>query len=508
MEKYLLAHDLGTSGNKATLYTVDGKLVKSATCNYGLKVSKGNCAEQNPLDWWKAVCEGTKALTGEVNPGDIAAVSFSGQMMGCVCVDRDGNPLRDAMIWADMRSTEQEGKIRDQIGAEEFYRVTGNRLSSSYSATKFMWVKDNQQQVYKDTYRMLNAKDFIILKLTGKFVTEPSDASGTCLLDLNTQKWSEELIRICGLDREKLPDILHSVDIAGTVTQKAASECGLLAGTPVVCGGGDGVCAAVGTGAVREGIANCCLGTSSWISYASPVPLFDKEMKTFNFAHIVPGYVMPCGTMQCGGGSLSWAVDQICKFNGEWKAGDDKKALYDRICRAVECSPVGAKGLLFLPYLMGERSPRWNEKAKGAFIGLSMEHTTGDMLRAVMEGVAMNLSLILETYRGEGADISNLVLIGGGARNAVWRQILADVLNVKIETPNYLEEATSMGAAITAGVGIGAFRDFNVIDKFLKNENVYLPDEKNNGFYQKMKEAFDNSYFNLEKTFDFLYNIG
>ena len=505
MSEYLLAHDLGTSGNKAVLYRTDGSLVKSITHPYPLRISNANCAEQNPMHWWEAVCATTKALTENIHPSEILAVSFSGQMMGCVCVDADGEPLRDAMIWADMRSSGQEKQIRDKMGEEEFYRITGHRISPSYSATKLMWVRDNEPEVYRNTYKMLNAKDFIILKLTGNFVTEPSDASSTCLLDLNTQKWSEDLIKLCSLSMDKMPDILRSIDIAGYVSAKAAAECGLLAGTPVICGGGDGVCAAVGTGAVDEGKANCCLGTSSWISFASSAPVLDEKMTTFNFAHIVPGYVMPCGTMQCGGGALSWAVEQFCTFG---KKADEvgKAELYEDVCRAVEQSPVGAKGLIFLPYLMGERSPRWNGKARGTLTGLTLEHNTGDILRSVMEGVAMNLSLILDAFQSRNAGIDSLVLIGGGARNAVWRQILADVLGVTVRIPDYLEEATSMGAAITAGVGIGAFPDFHVIDRFLKMKATYTTDIVKNKQYQKMREIFDSAYFGLEKTFDFLYN--
>lgn len=503
MKTYLLAHDLGTSGNKATLYSTDGELVKSVTYGYGLKVTNGNWAEQDPLAWWEAVCKSTRALTEAVDVSRIAAVSFSGQMMGCVCVDADGEPLRPAMIWADMRSVEQEKQIRANIGEKEFYNITGHRISSSYSATKLMWVRDNQPEIYNKTAKMLNAKDFIVFKLTGRLVTEPSDASATCLMELRTQRWSERLVDVCGIDASKLPDIIRSTDVAGTVTPEASAACGLLVGTPVVCGGGDGVCAAVGTGAVEEGKAYLCLGTSSWISYASKTPVCDEKMTNFNFAHIVPNLVTPCGTMQCGGGSLSWAVDTLCSFGGT----ADKKKIYDDVCNAVEQSPVGAKGLLFLPYLLGERSPRWNTKAKGSFVGLTLEHTTGDMLRAVMEGVAMNLSLILDVYRKEGADISKLVLIGGGARSPIWRQILADVLGAEVEVPNFLEEATSMGAAITAGVGVGAFEDFRVIDRFLTPERTYMPNEKNGEKYKKIKESFDSCYFALEKVFDFMYNI-
>lgn len=505
MPTYLLAHDLGTSGNKATLYTTEGALVKSATYGYSLKTKGGSCAEQDPLEWWGAVCDSTKELIRDVNPADIAAVSFSGQMMGCVCVDKDGNPLRDSLIWADMRSTREEALIREKMSDEHFYRITGNRLSPSYSATKLMWIRDNEPEVYKNTYKMLNAKDFIILKLTGEFVTDPSDASLTCLMDLNTLKWSDELIDACGLRADLLPEVISSVAVAGKVTAAASRECGLLEGTPIVCGGGDGACAAVGTGSVAENEANLSLGTSSWISFASKKPVFDEGMMTFNFAHLVPGYVVPCGTMQTGGGAMSWAMNSLAMFARDGVT--DKSPLYSAMCDGVEKSPIGAKGLLFLPYLMGERSPRWNNQAKGSFIGLTMEHTTADMFRAVMEGVGMNLSIILEAFRKSGADIDRLTVTGGGARNPIWRQILADTLGVKVDIPNYLEEATSMGAAIAAGVGVGAFADFNVIGKFLKTESSYTPDLTKKPFYDELKVVFDEAYHALVPTYSKLHSI-
>lgn len=500
MAKYLLAHDLGTSGNKATLYSTEGALVKSTTYHYGLKVTNGNHAEQNPMDWWRACCETTRQLISEVDPADVVAVSFSGQMMGCLCVDKNGDPIRDSLIWADMRSTPQEKQIRERMTEKHFYETTGHRISSSYSATKLMWIKDNEPEVYAKTYKMLNAKDFLIFKLTGSLVTEPSDASSTCLMDLNTLKWSEEMFDVCGLDINKMPEIIPSVAVAGKITAEASKLCGLLEGTPVVCGGGDGSCAAVGTGTVSEGKAYCCLGTSSWISYASKTPVYDPDMTTFNFAHIVPGYVTPIGTMQTGGGALSWAVDQFCTF-GLKPEEINKKVIYDNVCKAVAESPVGAKGLLFLPYLIGERSPRWNDKAKGTFVGLTMEHTMGEILRSVMEGVSMNLSLVLDAFRKGGAHVDTLMMIGGGARNEIWRQIFADVLGVTVQTPNYLEEATSMGAAITAGVGVGVFKDFNVIDKFLKTENSYQPNLANAEAYEKQKRLFDECYYALTGVF-------
>lgn len=497
MEKYIIAHDLGTSGNKATLYSLAGKLIKSTVFSYDLITGENNAAEQRADDWWEAVCETTKNLLEGINSIDIAAISFSGQMMGCLCVDDKGVPLHNALIWADMRSTKQESAIRNNIDELDFYKTTGHRISSSYSLTKLMWIKENAPDVYKNTYKMLNAKDYIIYKLTGRFVTEPSDASSTCLMDLNTLKWSDKIIDIAGIDKYKMPDIISSVDVAGTVTKEAAALCGLMEGTPVVCGGGDGCCAAVGTGVVKEGIANCCLGTSSWISLATKTPIYDEAMTTFNFAHIVPGYIMPCGTMQTGGGALSWAVN--CLFDGFKKS---KNEIYSLINEEVLKSPVGAKNLLFLPYLIGERSPRWNDKAKGTFTGLTLNHNRGDMLRSVMEGVGYNLDIILNDFKKSGSNIDNLILIGGGARNKIWQQILADIFGIRISVPNYLEEATSMGAAITAGVGIGAFESFSAVDKFIKIQEENKPDLSNNEKYIEMRKLFDEVYYSLKSVFE------
>ncbi|MGL5329106.1 MAG: xylulokinase [Peptostreptococcaceae bacterium] len=489
MSKYLLAHDLGTSGNKATLYTVDGDLVKSEVYSYDTKITNNNWVEQNSNDWWKAVCETSKNLVKDIDEREIAAISFSGQMMGCLCVDKNGDVLRDCLIWADMRATKEEAVLRTKIDEKEFYKITGHKISPSYGGQKLMWIKNNEPDIYEKTYKMLNAKDYIILKLTGEFVTEYTDASSTCLLDLNTLDWSDKLIEVMELDKDKLPKLLKSTDIAGIVSEEAAKATGLVPGIPVVCGGGDGVCAAVGTGCTKEGIAHSCMGTSSWISITTEKPIFDEEMKTFTWAHIVPGYVLPTGTMQCGGGSFAWMKKELCPEG------------FNELEKAIQNSKPGANGLIFLPYLIGERSPRWNPEAKGGFIGLKMEHEKKDMIRSVQEGVGFNLSIVLDTFKKQGVNIEDMIVIGGGAQSKSWRQILADIYKVNILKPNYMEEATSMGAAITAGVGVGVFKDFDVIDKFLKIEETHIPNEENGKIYDSLKPIFDKCYFQLEDVF-------
>ncbi len=502
MEQYILAHDLGTTGNKATLYSLDGTLVKSCFSPYELLVSESGEAEQNADDWWYAVITSTKALIEGIDPATIACLSFSGQMMGCLCVDREGRPLRPSLIWADIRSGKEAAALAEQIPADDFYQIIGHRLSPSYSATKFMWIKAHEPEVYKKTYRMLNAKDYIIYRLTGVFATEPSDASSTCLMNIRSLSWSESVLGAAGLDRDKLPDILPSTAVVGGVTKEAAKLSGLLVGTPVVMGGGDGSCAAVGCGVVKEGSANLCLGTSSWISVASSEPLFDGDKKTFTFAHTVPGMYIPTGTMQTGGGALSWAVKTLFGSGSDFSPSD-KEAIYEAVNREAAASPLGAKGLVFLPYLMGERSPRWNDKAKGSFVGLTMAHERGDLLRAVMEGVAYNLSIILKSLQESGAGITELLAVGGGARNPAFLEIIGDCLGVTMKMPYDIAEATSMGAAITGGVGIGAFT-FEDAERFIKIKSERPPIAENTARYENLFSGFDALYERLCPYFDTL----
>ncbi len=504
--KYLLAHDIGTSGDKAVLYDTEGRLIASKLADYPLDSRPGGFAEQNPVDWWDAAVHTTRALLADaarlgITPRDIAAVSFSGQMMGCVCVDKQGSPLRPAMIWADMRASEEEAALRERIDPLDYYRLTGHRLSSAYSAFKLMWLKKHEPDVYARTYKTLCAKDYIIFKLTGRFVTDHSDASGTGVWDLRAAHWSEELIGLCGLDGDKFPEALRSVDIAGEVTREAAAETGLCPGTPVVCGGGDGPCAAVGTGCVDEGEANSCLGTSSWLAVTTSAPLDDDDMCSVTWPHLVPGMYMPCGAMQCGGGSFRWATEILSPdLIGEFP--DDIQAVFERENELIASAQPGSKGLLYLPHLLGERSPRWNPKARGAFIGLTYAHTRAEMLRTVMEGVALNLEIILSSMRRAGCKINSLVLVGGGARSSVWRQILADIYRLPILKPVVTGEATSAGAAIAGGVGTGVLADFSAAKRFVSIESETLPNEETAKKYDHIKPIFEHCYRALEPIFE------
>ena len=501
MAKYILAHDLGTSGNKATLFTVEGKLVGSQVHSYDADYFNGTWVEQDAEDWWQAVCHTTRNLiesTG-IAADEIGAVSFSGQMMGCLCVDRQGNPLRKAIIWADQRATKQAAQIEEQISQRDFYHIVGHRNTPSYGVQKLMWVRDNEPDIYERTYKTLNAKDFIVFRLTGKFYTEYSDGNSMGCFDLCNLKWSEELISYAGIDGDKLPELKPSTFVAGGVTEEASRITGLAVGTPVVLGGGDGVTANVGTGSVHPGKTYSCMGTSAWITTTTEKPIFDEEMRTVTWAHVIPGLYAPNGTMQTAGGAYNWLKNTICKME-TYDAKLHGKSPYDYMNEQISQTPVGANGIIFLPYLLGERAPRWNVDAKGAFLGLKSENTRGDLLRSVLEGVTMNLDIILNILRKQ-VKIDEITVIGGGAKGSVWRQIMADVYNTRILVPTLLEEAGSMGAAVTGGVGAGIYKDFDAVEQFLEINSVHEPNPDAVTKYGPVKEVFDECYFALEKVF-------
>ncbi|MFD1414370.1 xylulokinase [Oceanobacillus jeddahense] len=499
--KYIVAHDIGTSGNKASLFSEEGKLIGSEVSNYETKYFDGNSVEQNAQDWWDAVCDSTKRMLDEykINPDDIAAISFSGQMMGCLCVDESITPLRNAIIWADQRATKQAEEIGQHISQKDFYNIVGHMNTPSYGVQKLMWIKENEPDVYQKTYKALNAKDFIIAKLTGNVYTDYSDGNSFACFDLKNLKWSDEIIGYAGIDKEKLPELKPSTFIAGGVLEEAAKETGLAVGTPVVVGAGDGVTASVGAGSIEPGRTYCSLGTSAWVTTTTKEPVFSDDMNTVTWAHAVPGYYAPNGTMQTAGGAMGWLKEQVAKYES-YLADQNDASAYEYINEQIESAPVGSNNLIFLPYLLGERAPRWDENAKGAFVGIKAETTRAEMMRSVMEGVTLNLSIILEELRKE-IEINELTVVSGGAKSSVWRQIMADIFDVKLNTPEVLEEASSMGAAIIGGVGAGVYKDFTVIDDFLKINSVTTPNSENNERYNKIKELFDEIYFALKPVF-------
>jgi len=495
---YILAHDIGTTGDKATLFDLDGRLITSTLKEYVLHQPKPTWAEQNPEDWWNAFIASTREIlkTSKVHPDDIEAVGFSGQMMGCLPIDKDGNPLRSSIIWMDQRSVEQANFIAEQIGEEDFYRITGNRVNPSYTISKILWLKENEPEIYKKTYKFIQSKDYIILKLTGEYVTDFSDASLAGLLDVNRRQWAYGILEELQIPIDKLPRLCASTEVVGGIEQSIAEKIGLKPGTPVVVGGGDGACAAVGAGVVRYGHAYNYVGASSWISICTDKPLIDSKMRIFNQWHLDPNKVSPTGTMQTAGSSYRWLRNEICQaeVNEAWRLGVDPYVIMDSEAEKVE---PGSEKVIFLPYLMGERSPWWNPNARGVFFGLALGHRRRHLIRAVLEGVCFNLRIILEAFEEQGVRIENIRVIGGGAKGRLWRDMMASIYGKTILVPEYLMEATSFGAAIAAGVGVGIYRDFSVAEKLVRITDVHNPNLALYEKYSLLYEYFKKLYLTL-----------
>jgi xylulokinase len=501
----ILAHDIGTTGDKATLFLADGTILASSFAPYPTRYPRPGWAEQDANDYWKAFCTATRDLLTQsgTEPGSIAVIAFSGQMMAALPVDSEGAALRPSIIWADQRATKEAAELCTRVSPDTVYTVTGHRPNASYSGAKIMWIRANEPEVFGKTEKFLHAKDFLVLRLTGNSCTDLSDASGMNLLNIVTGDWSEEMLDAAGIPRGLLPDVHEATEVVGTVTAEAARATGLLRGTPVVIGGGDGACATCGAGVVSESDAYICLGTSAWLATASSRPLLDPLKRTNTFCYFRRGQYFPCGSMQAAGGSLSWFAENLADAEGR-EAAIAGVSVYDVLEeKAREISP-GSEGLLFLPYLIGERSPWWSPEARACFVGLSLKHGRSHMVRAVMEGVAYNMRLIADAFSDQGMSFSRIRMIGGGARSATWRQIFADVMERPVTTLAFLEEATSVGAAIAGGVGIGLYSRLEEGVRIISETSSTLPDPARSRIYGKYRKAFRHTYEQLVPVFSML----
>ena len=492
----ILSHDLGTTGDKATLVDRDGGVVAAVTVGYPASFGAGGRAEQDPTDWWTAVADATQRLLVEsaVAPGDVDVVSFSGQMMGVVPVDGAGEPVRPAIIWADTRSGAQVRDIARSVSVERCYAITGHRLNPTYSLSKVAWLRDTEPGAFARTRRVLQAKDWVAFRLTGRMVTDPSDASGTNAYDQRSGDWSDELLDAAGLRRDLFPEIVPSTTVIGTVTTAAALETGLLAGTPVVIGGGDGPTAALGAGIVSAADgAYAYLGSSSWVSVSADQPLHDPAMRSMTFNHVVPGAYVPTATMQAGGASLSWIADVLAPRR------EDR---YRTLLAAAAGARAADDGLYFLPYLLGERSPYWNPAARAAFVGLHIDHGPANLTRAVLEGVAFNLATGLRAFTENGVTVDAVSAIGGAANSGLLLDVFADVWDVPVVARSLVDEANSLGAAVVGGVGVGIFEDFDVARHLSSLGDRHEPDPARHRELETAYETFVDLYERLEPVFE------
>ena len=447
---YFIGIDSSTTATKAILVDESGKVVGVAASEYSFETPKPLWSEQHPKLWWDATVASIKQVLADagIDPADVKGIGLTGQMHGSTFLDENGDVLRPALLWNDQRTGAECDEIRDKLGKSNLIQITGNDALTGFTAPKILWVKNNEPETYAKIRQILLPKDYVRYKLTGTYATDKAGGAGTLLFDVKERTWSNEVVEALGIDPAWLPPTHEGPEVTGTVSEAAAEATGLKAGTPVVGGGGDQAAQAVGVGAVEPGIIALTLGTSGVVFASAAEPFIEPDGRLHAFCHAVPGRWHMMGVMLSAAGSLRWYRDTVAPGVG-----------FDDLLAPCADIPPGSEGLLFLPYLTGERTPHPDPLARGAFVGLTVRHTQPHMTRAVIEGVAFGLRDSFELMKSAGlVDIKQVRVSGGGAKSPLWRQILADVLNVELVTINTTEGA-AYGAAMLAGVGAGTWPD-------------------------------------------------
>ena len=445
---HLLGIDVGTGGTRALLIDETGAVIASAIHEHQPFASpRSGWAEQDPQDWWKACQLAVRKLLQEsgISPADIACIGLSGQMHGAVLLDRNDEVLRPALIWCDQRTAAECRYLNETIGPRALVELTANPALTNFTVTKLLWVRTNEPSIWRRFQSFLLPKDYVRLCLTGVRATDVADASGTLLLDVVNRRWSDAMLDAVGLSPDCLPALYESQHIVGQITAAAAASTGLKAGTPVVAGAGDQAAGATGMGIVRPGDVSATIGTSGVVFAASDAPVTDPLGRLHTFCHAIPGRWHVMGVTQAAGLSLRW-------FRDNFGAADS----YDQLSAEAAQIPPGASGVLWAPYLMGERTPYLDPNARAALVGLAADHTRAHIVRAILEGVAFSLKDSLTIFQELGIPVRAIRVGGGGARSPVWRQIQAEVYGQPVETVQ-AEEGAAYGAALLAGVGAGVW---------------------------------------------------
>ncbi len=494
----LLGVDIGTTGAKAVLTDARGSVVATASASYPLLTPRPGWTEQDPQTWWDAAVSSIREVLERsgLDGRAVAAVGLTGQMHGLVPLDGRGQVIRPSILWNDQRTAGECAWITERVGAAQVLEVTGNPILTGFTAPKIFWMRRHEPDLFARMAHILLPKDYVRYRLTGEFATDVADASGTSLFDVRRRAWAPQMLEALEIPASWLPRVTESPVISGAVTAEAAGGTGLGPGTPVVAGAGDQAAQAVGTGIVRSGMVSVTIGTSGVVFAHLDTVEVDPLGRTHTFCHAVPGRWHVMGVMLSAGGSLRWLRDSL-PSDAWFRAGVDP---YDVMAAEAATVPAGSEGLLFLPYLTGERTPHADPHARGAFIGLTLRHRRAHLVRAVMEGVAMGLRDSMEILRAMGVPVTQVRASGGGARSALWRQIIADVFVVELVTVKTTEGA-AYGATLLAGVGCGAFASVEVAcDAVVAVQDHTVPIPANVGVYEELYGQYTAAYPSLRST--------
>lgn len=505
---YIIGVDIGTSGTKTVLFDESGKVIASKTIEYPMYQPKNGYAEQDPKDWADATVNTLKAVVSQsgVSKDDIKGIGLSGQMHGLVMLDKDNEVIRNSIIWCDQRTSKEVEEMNAKLGERKLIEITANPALTGWTAAKILWVKNNEPENYEKCRHILLPKDYIRFILTGEYATEVSDASGMQLLDVPNRCWSDEILETLEIDKSLLGKVYESCEVTGTLTKKMAELTGLNEGTIVVGGAGDNAAAAVGTGVVEDGKAFTTIGTSGVVFAHTSSISIDALGRVHTCCAAVPGAWHVMGVTQGAGLSLKWFRDNFCGSEKETAKlmGVDEYYLMDKEAESVE---VGSNRLLYLPYLMGERTPHLDPNARGVFFGLSAMHTKKDMLRAVMEGVSYSLRDCIEVFREMKININDMMACGGGGSSPLWRSMLADLYNCPVKTLAS-KEGPALGVALLASVGAGIYSSVGEACKQVIEVNkIQEPNEQNVGEYEKYYQLYRDIYPALKDSFSKLSTL-
>lgn len=499
---YLIGIDIGTSGTKTVLFDENGNVIGSSLKEYDIIQKNIGWAEQRPESWWNATKESLKEIVHKthIETTQIKGIGLSGQMHGLVLLDKDRNVLRDSIIWCDNRTTEEVKQIEDIVGRERLIAITGNQAIAGFTLAKLLWVRNNEPEVYAKIDKVLLPKDYIRYKLTGELMTEASDASGMQMLDIRKRDWSDELLSILDINKDFLVKIVESHDITGYITEEVAKETGLSTSTAVVGGAGDQAAGAIGNGIVESGDVSATIGSSGVVFAYTDSVVIDPEGRIQTFCHAIPNTWHVMGVTQGAGLSLKWYRDTFCKEEKELAAqkGCD---VYEILTDQAREVPAGSNGLIYLPYLMGERTPHMDPYASGVFFGIRASQGKGHMVKAIMEGVGYSLKDCFELIKANDIPITSIKMSGGGGKSDVWRQIHADLFNREVSTIN-VSEGPALGVAILAGVGTGVYEsEKEACKKIIGIKTKQQPLAENVACYEKFYPIYRELYKNLKNTF-------
>jgi xylulokinase len=507
-KKYILAHDTGTGGDKAVLTDLQGQVIRSAYQPYEVFYPRPDWAEQDPEELWQAVAATTKQVIAQagISPDEILGVGISAQMFNLLPVDENIKPLTPMLSWLDVRSVPQADRILSNDTPEFLFQKTGNIPTAKDIIPKILWLKEERPELWARTAYLLDCKEYILFRLTGKVAIDWHGASVFFLFDPHKKEWSGEVCEALGIPLEKLPPAFPCTRVIGEVTAQAAIETGLAPGTPVVICAGDVAVAQSGSGANQAGRAHLCIGTATWVGLSSKVFQNDPDKPFWALSHIDPDKWVIAGEMETGGGALMWFRDAFCQEEDRQAqaAGISTYALLGQMAEAIE---PGSEKLLFLPWLSGERAPVLDHYARGGFVGLSLGHTKSHMARAVMEGVAFHIRWIIEALESLGLPVGEINAIGGGSSSPVWTQIISDITERSLNIVEHPLEAGAMGAALAVAVGMSIYPNMEAVDEVIQIHHRVEPRIQNQARYSALYQEYRAIYAALAPIYCRLHEV-